>query len=205
MVAGPAVQVVITNEPPADVVAGAAFQVVVADEDSLGFVNTSYSGSATIALIDDPGNTTLGGTLTVPFQSGVATFSNLSLGAAADGYLLQVTSGTLVPATTSAIDVIPVQLDIATQPPGDVVAGNGFGLVVDAESSGQLDSSFNARGHGVARRSTHRGDARWDALRDRIRRRGHFHRADAGQGRVRLFAQRLQQRPFQHRPPTPSR
>ena len=143
VVPGLPVQVVVTTEPPADVAVGAPFQVVVVNEDSLGFVNTSYSGSATVALIDNPGNATLGGTLTVPFQSGVATFSDLTLSAAADGYLLQVTSGSLAPATTSAIDAIPVQLAIATQPPSSVVAGAGFGLVVDADSSGQLDPSFN--------------------------------------------------------------
>ena len=143
VVPGPAVQLVVTTEPPADVAVGAPFQVVVVDEDSLGFVNTSYNGSATVALIDNPGNATLGGTLTVPFHSGVATFSDLTLSAAADGYLLQVTSGSLTPATSSSIDAIPVQLAIATQPPSIVVAGAGFGLVVDADSSGQLDTPFD--------------------------------------------------------------
>ena len=104
--AGPAVQIVITTEPPAKVGAGAAFGLVVADEDSLGFVNTSYSGSATVALIYNPGNANLGGVLTLPFQSGYATFNNLTLNEVANGYLLQVTSGTLTPATTSAVNVL---------------------------------------------------------------------------------------------------
>ena len=103
---GPATQIVLTTEPPADVVAGAKFGLVVSAEDSLGFVSASYTGSATVTLIDDPGDATLGGTLTVPFQSGIARFDDLTLSTAADGYLLQVTSGTPVPATTSPVDIL---------------------------------------------------------------------------------------------------
>ncbi len=115
---GPAVQIVITTEPPAGVASGATFQLVVADEDSLGFVNTSYTGSATVALLYNPGDATLGGTLTVPFQSGMATFNDLTLDAVANGYLLQVTSGSLVPATANAVDVLE---------PASVVGVSGSG------------------------------------------------------------------------------
>ncbi len=142
---GTATQVAVTMEPPANVAVGSKFQLVVADEDSLGFVNPSYSGTATVALISNPGNATLGGTLTVPFVSGVATFNDLTLNATANGYLLQVTSSGVVPATTSAIDVtLPAanQLVVVTQPPSTVTAGTGFGLVVDAETSGTFDPAF---------------------------------------------------------------
>ena len=105
VVAGPAVQLVLTTEPPADVGLDEEFQVVVAAEDSLGFVDASYSGTATVSLISNPGVATLGGVLTVAIEDGVATFSGLTLNVADDGYLLQVTSTTLVPATTSTVDV----------------------------------------------------------------------------------------------------
>ena len=72
--AGSAVQLVLTTEPPVSVSTGESFQVVVEAEDSLGFVNTSYRGTATVALISNPGAATLGGMLTAPFEDGVATF-----------------------------------------------------------------------------------------------------------------------------------
>ncbi len=97
-----------------------------------------------MVLINNPGGATLGGTLTVSFDVGHRHLQcDSTLNVVADGYLLQVTSGTLVPATTSNIDVTPVNLTVATQPPNSVTAGTGFGLVVDADTSGELDSSFD--------------------------------------------------------------
>ncbi len=143
IVVGTAVQLVLTTEPPATVGTGDGFQVVVDAEDSFGFVNLSYTGDATVALISNPGGATLGGVLTVSFDAGIATFNGLTLNVADDGYLLQVTSSPLVAATTSNIDVTPVNLIVATQPPNSVTAGAGFGLVVNADTSGKLDSSFD--------------------------------------------------------------
>jgi MBG domain/Bacterial Ig-like domain (group 3)/Right handed beta helix region len=105
VVPGPAVQLELTTEPPTDVATGATFEIVVDAEDSMGFVDTSYSGSATVSLIDNPGDATLGGTLTATFQSGAAIFNNLTLNEPASGYYLQVTSGTLTPATSTGVTV----------------------------------------------------------------------------------------------------
>ena len=50
---------------------------------------TGYNGSVTIALANNPGGSTLGGTLTVPAVNGVATFSGLTLNKAGTGYTLK--------------------------------------------------------------------------------------------------------------------
>jgi MBG domain/Bacterial Ig-like domain (group 3)/Right handed beta helix region len=105
VVPGPAVQLELTTEPPTDVATGATFEIVVDAEDSMGFVDTSYSGSATVSLIDNPGDATLGGTLTATLQSGAAIFNNLTLNEPASGYYLQVMSGTLTPATSTGVTV----------------------------------------------------------------------------------------------------
>ena len=43
--------------------------------------------------------------LSTPFSAGIATFNGLTLNVVDDGYFLQVTSGTLVPATSGDVDV----------------------------------------------------------------------------------------------------
>ncbi len=56
-------QLVITTQPPVSVTAGSAFGLQITAEDSNGNVASSFSGSVTIALENNPGNATLGGAL----------------------------------------------------------------------------------------------------------------------------------------------
>ncbi len=98
-------QLVVTAPPPSSLTAGQSFGLAVTVEDSFGNVETGYSGAVTLALAANPGGATLGGTLTETATQGVATFANLTLNQAADGYTLQVTSGTLPAVTTAAINV----------------------------------------------------------------------------------------------------
>ena len=113
--------------------AGSGFGLVVT-ADPYDNVDTSFGGNVTVALAANPGGATLSGTLTVPAQDGVATFTGLALDKAATGYTLLATADGLTSAGTSAFDVIPfTQLVVTTQPPASVVAGSGFGLVVTAE------------------------------------------------------------------------
>ena len=74
-------------------------------EDGFGDVVTSYNGSVTIALANNPGGGTLGGTLTVAAVNGVATFSGLTLNNLGTGYTLKVTASGLSSASTAAITV----------------------------------------------------------------------------------------------------
>ena len=60
----------------------------------------------TVALGNNPGGATLGGTLTAPVVDGVATFSDLTLSQPGTGYTLTVTvSGTSIAQTTTPITV----------------------------------------------------------------------------------------------------
>lgn len=100
-----ATQLVVTSQPPTDVVAGTGFGLVVTAEDQFQNQATSFSGSVAVAILNNPGGSTLSGTLSVTAQNGVATFSGLSLNNVAVGDTLQVTSSGLTSATTNAFDV----------------------------------------------------------------------------------------------------
>ena len=69
-------------------------------------MDTSFNGTVTVALASNPIGGTLGGTLSVTAQSGVATFSGLTLNEPG-GYTLSVSSSGLVTATTRAFAVQP--------------------------------------------------------------------------------------------------
>ncbi len=135
---GVATHLFITSEPPSTVTVSSGFSFTVAAEDAEDNVATAFSGSETVALVANPGSSTLGGILTVSANSGIATFSGLTLNNAGSGYTLGVTGGTLTSATSSAIavsSVTPTQLVITSQPPSTVTAGSGFTFTVTAEDS----------------------------------------------------------------------
>ncbi len=144
--AGAATQFVISSQPPSNVTAGAGFGLTVTAEDAEGDVVAGFTGAATVALLANPGSSTLAGTLTASATAGVATFSGLSLNKVGGGYTLAVSSNGLTAATSSAISVTPgaaAQLVIATQPPASVTAGSGFGLTLVAEDAeGNMATGF---------------------------------------------------------------
>ena len=84
MTAATATQLVVTTQPPASVTAGSGFGLVVTAEDAFGNVDPTFTGSVTLALANNPGGATLGGTLAVNASAGVATFSGLTLNKAGD-------------------------------------------------------------------------------------------------------------------------
>src|SRR5262249_41696891 len=127
-----------TTQPQASVPAGSAFGLTVTVEDNLGDKITSYNGSVTIALANNPGGGTLSGTLTVSVVNGVATFSGLTLDAAGSGYALQASSGSLTSPPSNNFVVSPAtahQLVIHTQPAATAAAGQAFPTqpVIDEE------------------------------------------------------------------------
>ena len=84
-------RVVVTAEPPSSVTAGASFGLTVKVEDNIGDVIGDYDGPVTVALSNNPGGSTLEGTLTVNAYEGVAVFSGLTLNNVGTGYTLIVT------------------------------------------------------------------------------------------------------------------
>ncbi|MGA7497522.1 MAG: dockerin type I repeat-containing protein [Isosphaeraceae bacterium] len=139
-------QLAVTAQPPGSVTAGSGFGFTVTAEDKSDNVLSSFNGTVTVALDTNPGGATLGGTLSVAAQSGVATFSNLTLNKSGSGYTLLVSGSGLGGSTTTAITVTPAaasQLVVSSQPPGSVLAGSGFGLVVTAEDPfDNVDTNF---------------------------------------------------------------
>lgn len=111
----PATQLAFTMQPASDTIGAPLAPVAVTARDVAGDVATGFIGAVTMALADNPGNATLSGTLVVDAIAGVATFSNLSLGAAEEGYTLTATSGTLTPATSAVFDMSEVVVTMATQ------------------------------------------------------------------------------------------
>jgi hypothetical protein len=144
-----AARLVLTSAPPSGVTAGTPFGMTLVVEDASNNVDSAYNGNVTLSLANNPGGAgaALGGTVTVPVVAGTATFSDLTLDLAAAGYLIQASSGTLVPVTTPAISVAAApatQLVITGAPPGNVNDGSAFGVTVTAEDRfGNVDSSFN--------------------------------------------------------------
>ena len=129
---------VVTQQPPASVTAGSSFGLTVTAEDGSGNVLTSFNGTVTVALGNNPGGGTLGGTLTTTAVNGVATFSGLTLTMAGSGYTLVTSSGLYAEGITSVFEVTPAsatQLVITQQPPSSVKAGTAFALVAAIEDS----------------------------------------------------------------------
>ncbi len=99
----PAVRLAFIQQPSnAQTGANISPAVQVEVQDSKGNAVTAAGSPITISLA---GGTGLGGTLTVSPQNGVATFSNLSVSAAAAGLTLTAASSNLLPATSTPFNV----------------------------------------------------------------------------------------------------
>jgi hypothetical protein len=68
-------------------------------------LNTDNTDTVTISLATNPAGGTLSGTLTATVSGGVATFSNLSINQAGNGYVLGAKSGSLAAITSAAFNV----------------------------------------------------------------------------------------------------
>jgi hypothetical protein len=112
-------------------------------EDPFGNIDTNFYGSVTLSLSSNPGNSTLGGTLTVQAEEGDASFEGLTVNNLGTGYTLLATSPGLA-YDISIPFAISDQVAVTTAPPTTVVAGQPFGLVVEAQAGlGNVDTSYN--------------------------------------------------------------
>jgi pantothenate kinase type III len=140
-------QLVIADQPPTSVTAGAGFGLTVDVEDAFGNLETGFGGSVTLSLGTDPTGGSLGGGLKATASGGVADFSGLTIDDAGTGYTIQATGSGLSTATTASFDVTSStgdQLVVSSEPPQSVTAGAGFGLAVLVEDAyGNLESSYN--------------------------------------------------------------
>jgi subtilase family serine protease len=138
-------QLAVITAPPGTVAAGSIFGLTVTAEDAFGNVATTFGGSVTVMLANNPGAGALGGTKTVTAVHGIAVFGNLSINTAGTGYTIQAVSGQ-TSTTTGPVNVTPpaTQLAVTSQPPPSFLAGSLFGLTVSVEDAGgRVVSSFN--------------------------------------------------------------
>ncbi len=141
---------VVTRPAPATLIAGTPFGLAVEAEDSSGNLDSSFNGTVTVALASNPGNATLGGTLTATASNGVATFSGLTLTTAATGYTLQISATGVDSAATNAITVTPAaasKLVIETQPSATATAGQAFAtqpVVEEVDPYGNVETGDNS-------------------------------------------------------------
>ncbi|WP_233262159.1 S8 family serine peptidase [Vitiosangium sp. GDMCC 1.1324] len=90
------------------------------------------TSSITLLLLGGSGGAALGGTTTVAAVSGVATFSNLTINKAANGYTLNASASGLTSATSNAFNIssgVPAALSFSV-PPGNATAGVAFSPAV---------------------------------------------------------------------------
>ena len=110
----------VVSTQPSDTAAGASIApaVQVSVEDANGNVVTDNHSSVTLAIGTNPGNGTLGGTLTEPTVNGVATFSDLSINEVGTGYTLTASDGSMTVATSGSFNITTAasQLAFSTQP-----------------------------------------------------------------------------------------
>ncbi len=146
--AGPASVLVVTTQPPASVIAGAGFGVVIAARDALGNVATGFAGTVTLAITAGTGTAgaALRGTTSQAATAGVASFTALSVDSVGTGYTLTAASAPLPGVTTTAFAVTvgaAVRLAFSTQPPDSAVYQAPFGFAVVArDTMGNAVPSF---------------------------------------------------------------
>ncbi len=90
--------------------AGNTFGLTVDELNAQNQIDTSYNGCVTVSLASNPGNSTLGGTLTVHAVNGVATFSDLTINNPGLAYTLQVSATGTSAVTTAPFDVAGYEL-----------------------------------------------------------------------------------------------
>ena len=179
--------------------------VVVTAEDG-GGNPVAVSGTVSIAIANNPGGATLGGTTTVTFVAGVATFTGLTLNKAGVGYTLKVGDQHGRPRSTvtttpppSTVTAGAVSKLVVTTPPPTATAGSGFGLVIVAEDSfGNIVNESSPVVLSIKYRPGHFG--RHDERDARRQWRGDLQQPDADQER---HATRSRRRPSPARPPSP--
>jgi hypothetical protein len=98
------------------VTAGSPFLLTVTAETAAGVVDTSFSGSITLTLVNNPNAASFTGTLTETASSGQATFSNLVLDEVGVSYQIKALTTLGIGATVTAISS-----PFAVSPAGSVV------------------------------------------------------------------------------------
>ena len=149
----PATHLVFTVQP-SNAVAGSAISpaVKVAAQDDAGGTVASFGNPITITLGTNPGGGTLSGTTTVTPVNGVATFSNLSIDKAGNGYTLVASATALTSAASAPFNVTaPPQAQAQVSGGGRIDPAIGkttFGFNVDGRSGPPFQGDMQVVYHG---------------------------------------------------------
>ncbi len=119
----------------------------VAEEDSFNDISTLYTGSVTLSVAS-PSGVPLNGTVTVPVQNGVSTFTNISIPQAGNNYTLSAvdSNNSSLTATSTSFNVVApmtiyVDQNAGTISPGSIIAHASAATVgPDIEPAGVSDS-----------------------------------------------------------------
>jgi hypothetical protein len=123
---------------PSSTTAGAPIAPLrVAIEDALGNLESGASDAVTVAIGAHAGAGALSGTLTVNAVGGIATFADLSLDKAGQGYTLVASAGGEAGDTSAAFDVTPAAASRLrfTAQPNDANAGTAIAAEVTVEDA----------------------------------------------------------------------
>ncbi len=136
-------------QPSGSIVAGAGFVLAAAVEDIYGNLETSYNAGVTLTLANNPAGGVLSGPLTVAANQGVATFTGLAIQKTGAGYTIQYSAGSLTPALTSPLNVVPaaaLHLVLASAPPATATVGSAFQLTAVVEDAfGNVVSNYSGK------------------------------------------------------------
>ncbi len=127
------------TQQPQNAVAGATIAppVQVAALDAAEHVVQGFTGAITLGLGANPGSGTLSGGAPVNAVNGVATFPNLSINRAGNGYTLRATASQLTAATSNTFDVTAApppptgSLAVTTSTSGATPDPDGYAFAVD--------------------------------------------------------------------------
>ena len=127
-----AINLVITSQPSGTVTAGQPFGLTVSAEDPSGDIVSTFTGSVTVALPNNPDVGGLVGTTTVQAVNGVANFTGLEIGTAGIDFL-NLSAGSYTGVSTTPIAIAAgaaTQLVVisaaSVTDPLNVTAGIGF-------------------------------------------------------------------------------
>jgi hypothetical protein len=134
--AGAATKLAFT-EQPSNTTAGATISppVQVTVQDQFDNTVTGFTGNVRVRIGTNPGGGTLGGTTMVGAVGGVATFGDLAIDKAANGYTLETTSGSLTLDTGEPGDDHAAAVGVGAERAGIPAAAGGVGGGCVGESS----------------------------------------------------------------------
>jgi hypothetical protein len=122
-------------------------KIEVTARDAQGNTATAFAGNVTLAIAANPGSGVLGGTATVAAVNGIASFSNLTISQAGNGYTLSAASTGVTGATSTGFDITAVratQLFFSVQP-ASTTAGTSIAPAVKVtarDATGSVATSF---------------------------------------------------------------